>query len=169
LGHLELVVEVADRSKPLDDHRDAVVAAVVDDQAVEAVDAHVAVLGGDFLEHFAALVDAEHARLRLVDEHRHDQLVIELGRPSDDVEVAVRDGVERARTHRTTYYVFGAHDGLRPYQSIPSPYRLCVTRTMPSGHLGSVPRADRSMTIIASSASQRGSSSVASRAARWSS
>ena len=100
LGHLQFVVEVADGPQTLDDHRDLVGAAVVHDQALERVDPNVAVRRGHLGEHLAAFLDGEQARLRLVHEHRDDYLVVERGGPPDDVEVPVRDGIERAGTDR---------------------------------------------------------------------
>src|SRR3954452_5277590 len=119
LRHLELVVEVADGPETFDDHRNAVGAAVVDHEALEAGDADVLVLRGDLAEQLAALVHAEEAGLRLVHEHRDGQLVVELSGPPDDVEMAVGHRVERPRTDRASY-ALGAHCA-RPYQSMPSP------------------------------------------------
>src|SRR5206468_1326174 len=98
---------------------DVVLAAVVDDQALEGLDDDVRVGGGALDQHLAPLVDREQARLRLVDEDGDDDLVVQRGAPADDVEVAVGDRIEGAGAQ-------GASDALaahraRPYQSTASP------------------------------------------------
>ena len=62
LGHLQLVLEVADRAQALHDHRDLVGAAVVDQQALEAVDGDVGQVGDGLAQQLHALVDGEQAR-----------------------------------------------------------------------------------------------------------
>ena len=57
LGHLQLVVEVADRAQALDDGRDVALLAEVDEQAVEGLDPDVAVLGGDLADQVDPLLD----------------------------------------------------------------------------------------------------------------
>ncbi len=134
LRHLQLVVEVADRTQSLDDRRDAVGRAVVDEQPVPGVDAHGGHLRRGLLEHREAFVDAEQRLLRGVVEHRDDDLVVQGGGPGDDVEVAVGHGVERpwadhpadhSRAHATLLIrvtsVIQAGLAARPYQSVPSP------------------------------------------------
>jgi hypothetical protein len=73
--------------------------AEVDEQAVEGLDADVAVLGGDPADQVDPLVDLEQALLRLVDHHRDVDLVVQPGGAGDDVEVSVGDRVERPGTY----------------------------------------------------------------------
>src|SRR5690348_1087594 len=99
LGHLQLVVEVADRAQALDDGRDVALLAEVDEEAVEGLDADVAVLGGDLADQVDPLVDLEQALLGLVDHDRDIDLVIQTGGAGNDVEVSVGDRVERPGTY----------------------------------------------------------------------
>ena len=87
----------------------------VHDESVEGGDAHVWVLRRAFLQHVDALFDGEQAALRLVDEDRDDDLVVELRGPADDVEVTVGHRIERAGADRAP-----RHER-RPYQSVLSP------------------------------------------------
>src|ERR1700744_3875099 len=139
LGHLHLVVEVADRPQALDHGRDAVLFAEVDQQPVEAVDPDIAELGGHGAQHLDALVHREQALLGDVDEHRHDDLVVEPGRPADDVEVPVGDGVKGTGADDTEHadQPFCSTPKMA-YQSVASPYLRDWSGEKPSGqHKGS--------------------------------
>src|SRR5690242_18745471 len=97
LRHLHLVLEVGDGAQALDHGGDPVGGAEVHQQAVEPLDPHVAVAGGDLAQHLDALVDREQALLGDVDQHGDDDLVVQAGGPADDVEVAVGDRIEGTR------------------------------------------------------------------------
>ena len=142
LGHLELVLEVADRAQALDDHRDVVRPAVVDEQALEAVDDDVGQVGDRLAEQVHALVDGEEAGLAGVDQHRDDQLVVEAGGPVDDVDVTVGDRVEGSGADGTPHEE-------RPYRSRASPYRRSRRPTRGVGHSKASSRLDRSTTTTA--------------------
>jgi hypothetical protein len=85
LRHLQFVVEVGNRSQPLDDGRDVTVPAEVDQQPLEPLDGHVGEVPGDLGEHRDPVVDTEHALLRQVDQYGDDHLVEQRGGPLDDV------------------------------------------------------------------------------------
>ena len=116
LGHLQLVLEVADRAQALHDHRDVVRAAVVDQQALEAVDGDVGQVGDGVAQQLHALVDGEEPGLAGVHQHGDDELVVEAGGPVDDVDVTVGDRVEGSGADGTPHEK-------RPYRSRASPYR----------------------------------------------
>ena len=82
LGHLELVVEVADRAQALDDRVHVVGQAEVGEQAGEAVDADVVPARAGLLEHGDALLGGEEPVLGGVDAHGDDDLVEEAWRPA---------------------------------------------------------------------------------------
>src|SRR5690349_17562325 len=113
LRHHLLVLEVADRAEPLDDDRDVVGPAEVDDQPVESGYPHILVADGDLAEHLHPLVGGEQRLLGDVGEHRHHDLVVEPGGPADDVKVPVRDGIEGTRTDDAAHAIppFGQVDG----------------------------------------------------------
>src|SRR5215469_16681399 len=113
LRHHLLVLEVADRAEPLDDGRDVVGPAEVDDQPVKSGYPHVLVAGGDLAEHLHPLVGGEQRLLGDVVEHGDHDLVVQPGGPADDVKVPVRDGVEGARTDDAAHAIppFGQVDG----------------------------------------------------------
>ena len=102
-------------------------AAVVDEQALEAVDPDVGQVGDGVAQQLHALLDREQPGLARVDQHRHDQLVVEPGGPVDDVDVAVGDRVERTGTDGTSH-------GERPYRSRASPYRRSRSPSRGVGH-----------------------------------
>jgi hypothetical protein len=89
-------------------------AAVVDEQALEAVDGDVRQVGDGVAQQLHALVDGEQARLAGVHQHGDDELVVEAGRPGDDVDVPVGDRVEGSGADGTPH-------GERPYRSRASP------------------------------------------------
>src|SRR5687768_11014199 len=147
LGHLQLVLEVADGAQALHDHRDVVRLAVVDEQALEAVDPDVGQFGDGVAQQLHALVDREEPGLARVDQHRHDQFVVQPGSTIDDVDVAVGDRVERTGTD-------GASHGKRPYRSTASPYRRSRSPSRGVGHANGSSRLERSTTSTAPGASQ---------------
>src|SRR5262249_18265622 len=73
---------------------------VVDEEAGERVDLDVREVGDRLLQHADTLLGREQGGLGRVLEHRHDDIVEAAGGPADDVEMAVRDGVGGAGTHR---------------------------------------------------------------------
>jgi len=114
LGHLQLVVEVADGAQALDDDLDPTLLAEVDDEPVEAVDMDVAVAGGDVTEHLRALLEREKPALARVDTDGDHDLVVQETCPADDVQVTEGHGIEGPRADSPS------HDR-RPYQSVASP------------------------------------------------
>ncbi|EGJ74489.1 hypothetical protein STTU_1700 [Streptomyces sp. Tu6071] len=131
LGHLQLVVEVADGAQALDDGGDVALLAEVDEEPVESLDLDVAELGGHLADQFHALVDREEPALGLVDHHGDVHDVVELGGSGDDVEMTVGDRVEGPRTDgaaqrdplalRSIHGAFSHVEAARPYQKVPSP------------------------------------------------
>ena len=104
VGELHLGLEVADRAQAADDRAGAAGAAEVDGQAVERLDLdpvrRCAGLGERLADDADARLDVEQRRLARVGQDADDDAV-EHGRGAlDDVEVAVRDRVERARVDR---------------------------------------------------------------------
>src|SRR6185295_20128964 len=83
-----------DCSEALDDGGDAVGLAVVDEQATERVDFDVREVCNRLPKHLHPLIQSEETGLVLVDEHGCDNLIEQLRRPLDDVEMAVRDRIE---------------------------------------------------------------------------
>src|SRR5579862_421680 len=166
LRHLHLVLEIGDGAQPLDDRGDPVGSAEVHQQAVEPVDLHVAVPGGDLAQHLHPLVDGEQALLGHVDQDRDDDLVVEPGGAADDVEVSVGDGVERAWTDDAMHEVWPFHSSgvpaARPYQKVASPYRRARSATYPAGQLSGPDRVARSTITSAPGASQARSASAVS-------
>src|SRR5690606_22805106 len=104
LGHLQFVVEVADRAQALDDGGDVALLAEVDEEAVEGLDTDVAVLGGDPADQVDPLLDLEQPFLGLVDHHRDVDLVVQPGGPGDDVEVSIGDRVERPGAYGAAHW-----------------------------------------------------------------
>src|ERR1700722_12184772 len=102
---LHLVLEVADGAEPLDDRVDPVRHAEVHRQSVELLDPDVAVALSDLAEHLGPLVGGEHRLLGDVDENGHDHLVVDAGRPADDVEGAIGYRVERTRAYHSLHAV----------------------------------------------------------------
>lgn len=94
LGHLELVVEVADGPQALHDRRDVALLAEVDQEAVEGLHLDVAEVRGDLADQVDPLVDREQTLLGLVDHHRDVYDVVQLRGAANDVEVSIGDGVE---------------------------------------------------------------------------
>ena len=105
VGHLELRFEVAHSAQSADDEAGPDLRAVVHGQAVEAVHLDLAPAQRLFLAERLrdgrdTVLESQHGRLARVDEHAHDELVEDRRRPPDDVEVAERDRIERARVER---------------------------------------------------------------------
>src|SRR3954452_3523815 len=97
LVHLELVLEVGDDAKPLDDHLGVPAARELDDELLEDVDLDVRDVGQRVADELDPLVDREARRLvlRRADD-ADDDTVEDLRGPADHIDVAVRDGVVRA-------------------------------------------------------------------------
>ena len=66
----------------------------LDGQAVEALDGDVGDIPAALLQQGHPLFDGEEGVLGAVDQHRHDQVIVDPGRPLNDVEVAPGDRVE---------------------------------------------------------------------------
>jgi hypothetical protein len=103
LGHLQLVLEVADGAQALDDHRDAVVAAVVHQQPLEAVDGDVGHVAQGVAEQLHALLDGEQPGLAGVHQDRDDEFVVQRRGAHDHVDMTVGDRVERAGADRAPH------------------------------------------------------------------
>jgi hypothetical protein len=103
--HLKLVLEVGDRAQTADDHARAGPPRVVDEQPVEAVDADLLAEGRrDLADHLDPLVHGEQpARLLVIVGDGDHDLVDEPEGATKDVEVAVRDGIERAGIHGAAF------------------------------------------------------------------
>ena len=95
--HLELVLEVRDSPQPADDHLGATLFGKMHQQVVERprldFDA-VGKLAGLLQHHLGALFQREQRTLAVVDRDPDHQLVDQLHRPADNVQVTVRDLVE---------------------------------------------------------------------------
>src|SRR5262245_31094639 len=99
--HLELPLEVGDRAQPLDHRSGAVAAREVDDQLRELRDLDVTSVRQRVLDEANAVLDREHRRLvRWFAHDGDDDAVEDRGGTADDVQMAVRDRVVRARTDR---------------------------------------------------------------------
>src|SRR5690606_36324563 len=132
LGHLQLVLVVADGPEPADDDGDVLLLAVVHRQAVERVDADVAVLLGGLGDHLGPFLDGEQALLVLVDQHGDDHLVVQTGGAADDVEMPVGDGVERSRTDGTAHGANPFGPGLTCDANVPNRIRSTFHRPPPN-------------------------------------
>src|ERR1700727_2939234 len=136
LGHLHLVLEVADRPQALHDRLDPVDPAKLDQQPPERPDLDILQAGGHVAEHLDPFLNCEQAVLGLVGTHHHQHLVVQQRRPADDVEVTAGHRGEGAWTDDTTHavppfrhYICAAHHGnsvnsavdwapaARPYQN----------------------------------------------------
>jgi len=102
LVHLELVLEIGDRTEALDDRRRPVLAGEVDEQRREDLCLDVRHVDRGPLDEAGALLAGEQRLLlaeRLIDDPDHD-LVEDPRSPADDVEVAVGDRVVAPRADR---------------------------------------------------------------------
>src|SRR3954471_1658136 len=124
LGHLELVFEVGDRTQAFHDRDRPDAPRELDDEHVERLGADVVEVARRLFDEPDPLLRAEHrADLahRRVD-HRDDELVVELRRAGDDVDVAVRHRVVGAGTDGDA--VFAVHGrvwiviGVSPYARV---------------------------------------------------
>src|ERR1039457_2308430 len=106
LVHLQLVLEVRDRTQPLHDRLGSRLPRELDDEVAERLRAHTLQRGDRALDEGHPLVDPKQ---RLVLAHRaihdsHDNFVVQDRSPANHIQMTVRDRVIRARTH---------HDRLR--------------------------------------------------------
>ena len=111
VGELHLGLEVADRAQAANDRAGATGLAEVDGQAIEGDD--VEPVGSDAVGRERGLddrdprIDREQRRLARVGEDAHDHAIEDRQRAADDVEMSVRDRVERAGVdrgrHRTSW------------------------------------------------------------------
>src|SRR6185369_5135780 len=158
LRHLQLIVEVADRAQAFDDRLDAVGPAEVDQQPMRRLDDDVGgasrMISNGLPDEVHPFVHGEQRVLVLVDPDGHHDLVKQLAGSQDDVEMAVRDGVEGTRTDSPP------HDR-EPYQRTASPYPLERTSIRPSGQAGGADRRARSTTQTPPLSSQYRSTSRA--------
>src|SRR3989442_14151701 len=101
--HLELELEVRERADPAHDEASRRSVREVDLQAVEARDLDVAVLRAALTHELDAFVGGEDRLLREVATDADDDAIEEARGPLDDVEMAVRGGVEGAGVDRNGF------------------------------------------------------------------
>src|SRR5919109_2185058 len=128
LVHLELPLEVRDHAQPLDDRLRVPLAREINDELGEDVDLDVLQLGESIAEKRDALVEREHRLLVVWTAHDADDDAVEDARGAGDhVDMAVRDGIVRARTNRSIH-------SSRPSSATPEERESCsntVTRVEP--------------------------------------
>src|SRR5436190_18185996 len=138
LVHLELPLEVGDDAEALHDRLRSPFTGKVDDQLGEDVDLHILPVAERLVEECDSLVQREHRRLvRRAADDTDDDAVEDAGRARDDVDVAVRDRVVRARSDG------GDHAGCSKTVIRVEPY-VRLVRTASPGSSGSVRAADSS-------------------------
>ena len=98
--HLKLVLEVRHGSYAPDDGARPPAPRVVHEQAVETVHLDVRVLAEHLANDPDALIGGEQRLLVLVDQHRDDDALEQMGAAQDDVHVTVGQRIERSRKHR---------------------------------------------------------------------
>ena len=161
--HLELVLVVGDRANTANDGCRASPPRVIDQQPVERVDLDVRILGEHFANDRDPLLRREQRLLFLVDEHRHQDALEQMRAAQNDVDVAVRQRIERAGKNReTTVWWIGCVHGwvacsdasaLMNMVNVLSPDLTSRTRASVGGTSGSM-RVARSRTSNPSDASR---------------
>ena len=96
LRQLDLVLKIGDRPQPPHHDGGVALARKIDGQAVEALHRDVGDVLAALLQQGHPLLDGEQRLFGAVDEHRHDQTVVDLGRPLDDIQMAPCDRIKRA-------------------------------------------------------------------------
>src|SRR5690606_21415104 len=107
----------------------------IHEQTTETVHADVGEIGGQLTQHAQPLLDREQALFAWILADRHDHLVEQSNRSTEDVEVTVGHRVERPRADGSVHAASSSSPDrsacredqssvpARPYQSVVSPYR----------------------------------------------
>lgn len=98
--HLQLVLIIRDGPNAADDDGGAALRRKIDQQSIERGDLDVGDVFDHLLHHGDALVDAEQRLFLFVAEDRDQQAIHQPYSALDEVEMAVRQGIERARINR---------------------------------------------------------------------
>lgn len=98
--HLEFVFEIAQDSKPANDSNCSGLMRIIDEQAIEGIDSNLSghlMIPHRFPTKFDPFFFAKERRLGAVSGKSDDHFVEQLGRPSDDIKMSVRDRIEGPR------------------------------------------------------------------------